>query len=91
MKSFITSILLATSALAAPSVSSARSMFKRQACDQSQQPSPDQAASAIRDWLADVQTVNSFLDNAITEPAAAASQAPHVLTFAQNEPVNLSE
>lgn len=92
MKSFIISVLLATSALAAPAISSARSMMKRQAtCDQTQQPSQNQVATAIRDWLSDVQTVNAFLDNAMTIPDAAAQQAPHVLAFAQNEPVNLSE
>jgi hypothetical protein len=91
MQSFILTALLATSTLAAPSLQSHRSMFKRQACDQTNQPTTDQVMTAINTWLIDVQTVNSFLDNSITQPDAVVSQAPNVLTFASDEPTELGE
>jgi hypothetical protein len=91
MQSFFLTALLVTSALAAPSSQSHRSMFKRQACDQTNQPTTDEVVTAINTWLIDVQTVNSFLDNAITQPDAVISQAPNVLTFASDEPNELGE
>jgi hypothetical protein len=91
MQSFFLTALLVTSAIAAPSSQSHRSMFKRQACDQTNQPTTDEVVTAINTWLIDVQTVNSFLDNAITQPDAVISQAPNVLTFASDEPNELGE
>jgi hypothetical protein len=91
MQSFFLTALLVTSTLAAPSLQSHRSMFKRQACDQTNQPTADQVMTAINTWLIDVQTVNSFLDNSITQPGAVVSQAPSVLTFASDEPNELGE
>ena len=91
MQSFFLTALLVTSTLAAPSLQSHRSMFKRQACDQTNQPTADQVMTAINTWLIDVQTVNSFLDNSITQPGAVVSQAPNVLTFASDEPNELGE
>ncbi|ORY57781.1 uncharacterized protein BCR38DRAFT_413695 [Pseudomassariella vexata] len=84
MKSFAVTAVLFTAVLAAPS------MLKRQAgCDQTQQPSADQAADAIRDWLQDVNTVNTFLVNAGHNSADPAAQAQEVITFANNEPKDL--
>ena len=91
MQSFFLTALLFTSTLAAPSLQSHRSMFKRQACDQANQPTADQVMTAINTWMIDIQTVNSFLDNSITQPAAVVSQAPNVLTFASDEPNELGE
>jgi hypothetical protein len=91
MQFFFLTALLVTSTLAAPSLQSHRSMFKRQACDQTNQPTADQVMTAINTWLIDVQTVNSFLDNSITQPGAVVSQAPSVLTFASDEPNELGE
>ncbi|KAK7986958.1 hypothetical protein PG996_006434 [Apiospora saccharicola] len=84
MKFFIFSSILAASAvLAAPT----SHLTSRQAvCNPNQLPSETEATGAIRDWLADVNTVNAFLDNA---PRASSSQAAQALQFAKKEPNNL--
>lgn len=86
MKFFVFSSILAASAvLAAPT----SLLPPRQAvCDPSKMPSEAEATGAIRDWLADVNTVNAFLDNA---PRASSSQAAQALQSAKKEPNNLSE
>lgn len=86
MKFFVfSSILAACTVLAAPS----SLLPSRQAvCDPTKMPSEAEATGAIRDWLADVNTVNAFLDNAAR---ASSSQAAQALQFAKKEPNDLSE
>ncbi|KAK8064395.1 hypothetical protein PG994_007033 [Apiospora phragmitis] len=79
----LSSVLAASAVLAAPSSFPAP---RQVVCDQSRQPSAEEATGAIRDWLADVNTVNAFVDNAAQ---ASSSQAAHALQFAKKEPNDL--
>ncbi|KAK7999313.1 hypothetical protein PG990_011913 [Apiospora arundinis] len=81
--SIFSTILVASTALAAPS---SLLVPRQAACDSSKQPSAAEATGAIRDWLADVNTVNAFVDNAAR---ASSSAAAHALQFAKNEPNDL--
>ncbi|KAK8121616.1 hypothetical protein PG984_010286 [Apiospora sp. TS-2023a] len=84
MKFFLFSSILAASAvLAAPT---SLLMARQAVCDPSQMPSEAETMGAIRDWLADVNTVNAFLDNA---SRASSSQAAQAQQFAKKEPNNL--
>ncbi|KAK7961623.1 uncharacterized protein PG986_002448 [Apiospora aurea] len=53
---------------------------------QEQAASTNDVRGAIRDWLADVNAVNSFVDKA---PNVSSSQASQALQFAQREPGDL--
>ncbi|KAF5344557.1 hypothetical protein D9757_014885 [Collybiopsis confluens] len=55
-------------------------------CDPSAAPSSDQVANAIRDWLTNVATVNTFLENVASDSSDAAT----VFSFASNEPKDLA-
>ncbi|KAK8133269.1 hypothetical protein PG999_001442 [Apiospora kogelbergensis] len=81
--SILSTILAASTALAAPS-----SLLppRQAACDQRQQPSEAEATGALRDWLAAVNTINAFVDNAAR---ASSSAAAHALQFAKHEPNDL--
>jgi hypothetical protein len=82
MKSTIIASLFVASALAAPA---SDNRGRQAGC-----PSVDQTATAIRDWNTDVINVNSFLNNPANTGSNAASLASTALTFASNEPHQLS-
>ncbi|KAI1075409.1 hypothetical protein F5B20DRAFT_560249 [Whalleya microplaca] len=82
--SLITSIIT-TGVLAAPSLLPLN-LITRQGCTE---PSSNAVKTAISTWLSDVQTVNTFLDNAPSSPGIG-DLASNTLTTAQNEPVQLN-
>ncbi|KAJ9144206.1 hypothetical protein NKR23_g6158 [Pleurostoma richardsiae] len=89
MKFLVTATALLSTALAGP-VSSLR-FAKRQSCDPTNDPSIDSVSGAITNWLHDVQTVNSFLDNVPPVGSTALQQAAqNTLQSANDEPNELS-
>ncbi|KAK7913853.1 hypothetical protein PG985_011556 [Apiospora marii] len=81
--SVFSSILAASVVLAAPT----SLLPPRQAvCDPSKMPSETETTGAIRDWLANVNMVNAFLDNA---SRSSSSQAAQALQFAKKVPSHL--
>jgi hypothetical protein len=82
MKSTIITSLCFASALAA---SASQNRIRQAGC-----PSVDQTATAIRTWATDVDNVNSYLDNPANTGSDAVGLAQTALTFASDEPHELS-
>lgn len=74
-------------ALSAASAAPSSSLAGRQGPPCTNQPSADQVATAINNWNTDVDNVNAFLNGAPHD----ASTASTALTFASDEPNELSE